>query len=60
MSSSYHSNLRSTQSVIFPCLGEAKVSAINSDLTNLNVKTLNEFLATFCLQKRYCCSAFFY
>ena len=48
MTSSYHSKVRSTQnkgvtflfgtwtfSVIFPCLGEAKVSTVNSDLRNV-------------------------
>ena len=58
MSSSYDSKVRSTQnkgvmflfcfgtctfSIIFPCLGEAKVSTINSDLTNfVDVQRLHE------------------
>ena len=57
MSSSYHSKVRSTQnksrvslssgtwtfSIIFPCLGEAKVSTVNSDLKNVvNVQRLHE------------------
>ena len=62
MSSSYDSKVRSTQnqgvmffflfgtwtfSIIFPCLGEAKVSTVNSDPTNFVdvqrcMKTLNE------------------
>ena len=56
MTSSYHSKVRSTQNkgvtflfgtwtfgVIFPCLGEAKVSTINSDLRNfVDVQRLHE------------------
>ena len=56
MTSSYHSKVRSTQNkgvtfffgkwtfiIIFPCLGEAKVSTVNSDLTNfVDVQRLHE------------------
>ena len=56
MTSSCHSKVRSTQnkevtflfgtwtfSIIFPCLDEAKVSTVNSDLTNVvDVHCLHE------------------
>ena len=55
MTSSYHSKVRSTQNkgvtflfdtwnfIIFPRLSEAKVSTVNSDLTNfVNVQRLHE------------------
>ena len=55
MTSSYHSKVRSTQNkgvtflfwlahgIIFPCLSEAKVSTVNSDLTNfVDIQRFNE------------------
>ena len=56
MTSSYNSMVRSTENkgvtflfgtwnfiIIFPCLGEAKVSTVNSDLTNfVDVQRLHE------------------
>ena len=56
MTTSYHSKVRSTQNkgvtflfdtwnfiIIFPRLSEAKVSTVNSDLTNfVNVQRLHE------------------
>ena len=56
MTSSYHSKVRSTQnkgvtflfgtwtfSVVFPCLGEAKVPTVDSDLRNVvDIQQLHE------------------
>ena len=60
MTSSYQSRVRSAQNkgvtflfgkwdfIIFPCLGEAKVSAVNSDLTNFaDVQRLHENIRRF-------------